>query len=76
MIVNCPQFFCSLIDSVEKFKGVSFGAKAIWEESVEICALNLEVLDPDKVDGQVWIELAHELATSSTRATKLTLQVS
>ena len=55
---------------------MSFWAKAIWEESVEICALNLEVLDPDKVDGQVWIELAHELAASSTRATKLTLQVS
>ena len=55
---------------------MSLWAEAVWEESVEICALNLEVFDPDQIDGQVWIEFAHKLAAGSTRTTKISVQVS
>jgi len=37
--------------------------------------LDLKILDPDKVDVQVRIELAHELTAGTARAAEVALQL-
>lgn len=63
------------LNAVKKFQVESFRSEGIRKDGAQIRDLNLEILDPDKVDVQVRIELAHELTTGATRAAEVPLQL-
>lgn len=63
------------LNAVKKFQVESFRSEGIRKDGAQIRDLYLEILDPDKVDVQVRIELAHELTTGATRAAEVPLQL-
>ena len=63
------------LDTVEKFQIESFRSEGIRKDGAQICDLDLEILNPDQIDVQIRIELAHELTACAARAAEVPLQL-
>ena len=53
----------------------SLGSECVREEVGQVGHLDLQVLDPNEVDVNAGVELAHELPASPTRATEVPVKV-
>ena len=51
------------------------GGEGLREEVGQVGHLDLQVLDPNEVDVQVRVELAHELPASPARAAEVSIQI-
>ena len=63
------------LDTVKKLQIESFRSERIRKDGAQICDLDLEILNPDQIDVQVRIELAHELTAGAARAAEISLQL-